>query len=91
MTRICKRIVFSGRVQGVGFRFTIFHTANRYDLTGCVRNVDNGTVEMIAQGRAGDITNCLNDIKKSFAGYLRDTAIEDIAFDPKYEDFKITF
>ena len=91
MSKSCKHIVFSGQVQGVGFRFTVFHTANRYGLAGYVRNVHDGNVEMIVQGPAKDISNCLSDIKKFFAGYITDTAIAEIALDPEYEDFKITF
>ncbi len=86
-----RHIIFIGRVQGVGFRFTAFDIANRYQLTGLVRNLPDGNVEMIAQGPADDIADCLGDIKESFADYIRETKIEEIAFNPKYKDFKITF
>ena len=52
MTQIAKHIIFTGRVQGVGFRFTVYDMANRYQLIGQVRNLGDGTVEMIAQGDA---------------------------------------
>ena len=91
MTEIAKRIIFSGQVQGVGFRFTAFHTAVRYSLTGYVRNVRDGTVEMIVQGSAEDIADCLSEIKETFEGYITDTAVEDMALKPGYEDFRITF
>ncbi len=91
MSRFAKRIIFIGRVQGVGFRFTAFNIANRYRLTGLVRNLPNGAVEMIAQGAADDIDNCIRDIEKSFADYIKETKIEEIPSDPKYKDFKITF
>ena len=86
-----KHIIFIGRVQGVGFRFTAHRAAGRHQLTGFVRNVPNGTVEMLAQGRPEDIDDCIQDIKEYFAGYIRETKIGEIPPDPRYTDFKITF
>jgi len=91
MSRIAKHIVFVGRVQGVGFRFTAFHSANRYKLTGFVRNCPDGTVEMLAQGLATDIDDCIREIKGSFSSYIRETKIEEIPLETQYRDFKITF
>jgi len=91
MNHTAKHIIFKGRVQGIGFRFTAFRVATRHQISGFVRNLPDGTVEMIAQGNADDITDCIQDIEKSFEGYLRDTTIREIPADPQYRDFKITF
>ena len=91
MNLIAKHIIFSGRVQGVGFRFTTHRMARRHGLTGFVRNQPDGTVEMLAQGTAKDIYACLADIREYFGGYLRDTKITDTPRDPRHTDFKITF
>ncbi len=88
---IAKSIIFTGRVQGVGFRFTARRAANRRQLTGYVRNVPNGSVEMLAQGRPEDVDDCIQDIKEYFSGYLKETRIEEITPDPRYEEFRITF
>jgi acylphosphatase len=88
---IAKRIIFTGRVQGVGFRFTARRAANRRQLTGFVRNLPDGTVEMLAQGCSEDIDDCIQDLKEYFSGYLKETRIEEIPPDPKHTDFKITF
>ena len=91
MSQIAQQIIFTGRVQGVGFRFTAFGIANRYELTGFVRNTPDGTVEMLAQGHPEDIADCIRDIKESFADYIKETKIENIPPNPKHKDFKITF
>lgn len=91
MSRIAKHIIFTGQVQGVGFRFTALRIANRYQLTGLVRNLLDGTVEMLAQGPGDDIDDCVRDIEGAFAGYVGDTKVEEIPADPQYEDFRITF
>jgi acylphosphatase len=88
---IAKRIIFIGTVQGVGFRFTVNRTARRFSLVGYVRNLPDGSVEMLAQGNSNDIDNCVQDIEESFAGYIRDKRIEDLPPDSSYKDFRITF
>lgn len=91
MNQTAKHIIFTGRVQGIGFRFTALDIANRYKLTGLVRNAPDGTVEMIAQGLSDDIADCIRDIKEAFEGYIRETKTEEIPPDPKYTNFKIAF
>jgi acylphosphatase len=65
--------------------------ANRHQLTGFVRNLSDGTVEMLAQGPAEDIADCIRDIQEYLAGYVRDVKIEQVPPNPTYTDFKITF
>ena len=91
MKYIAKHIVFSGRVQGVGFRFTAHRIASRYDLKGFVRNLPGGEVEMFAQGADKDINNCIEDIMETFAGCVRKTTVTETPPNPSYDSFKITF
>jgi len=88
---VARHIIFTGRVQGVGFRFTANRIARRHQLTGFVRNVPDGNVEMLTQGFAEDIDDCIRDIKEYFAGYLREAKIQEVPPNPRYTDFKITF
>jgi acylphosphatase len=91
MVQSAKRIIFRGRVQGVGFRFTAHNIANRYQLVGWVRNLADGTVEMIAQGDADDVSDCIRDIGEFFSGYVNDAKVEEIPIDSQHTNFKITF
>jgi acylphosphatase len=91
MDIVAKHIVFSGQVQGVGFRFTALNTANNYNLTGYVRNLPGGKVEMLVQGPEKTIDSCIQDIQDSFAGYIRQTDVEAVTPDPNITDFRITF
>lgn len=88
---VARHIIFIGRVQGVGFRFTARRSASRHQLAGFVRNMTDGTVEMLVQGSAEDIADCIRDIKEYFGGYIREAKIEEILPDPQHTDFKITF
>ena len=56
-------IVVDGRVQGVGFRFFCTMNARTSDLTGWVRNMDNGMVEMEVQGDEMSIEKFISNIK----------------------------
>ncbi len=59
--------VFSGRVQHVGFRLEVEQLAKRLELTGWIKNCDNGDVEMEIQGPAERIdflVNFMSDLKR---------------------------
>jgi acylphosphatase len=60
---IRKHIIFYGRVQGVGFRFYSLHKAESLGLTGWVRNLYDGTVEMEVQGKDDDIDRLILYLK----------------------------
>lgn len=62
MTEVRKHIVFYGRVQGVGFRYTAKHLAQSLRLTGWVRNDSEGTVTMEVQGRETLINKLLTGL-----------------------------
>lgn len=59
MGEVRKRIVFYGRVQGVGFRYTAKYLAQSLELTGWVKNEWDGTVLMEVQGREALINKLL--------------------------------
>lgn len=55
--------LFHGRVQGVGFRWTIVDHAEKHHLTGSVQNLANGAVEVIAQGSTVALEDFLNSVQ----------------------------
>jgi len=91
MEQTAKRVIFRGRVQGVGFRYTAHSVARQYEVAGFVRNLPDGTVEMLLQGDATQIDNCIADVQAEFAGHIRDTQIEPAPYNPRYTDFRITY
>ena len=54
---------FKGYVQGVGFRYTAFHAANMYGLTGWVKNEWDGSVTVEAQGDKDSIDMFITKVK----------------------------
>ncbi len=65
MAEICRRYVFKGRVQGVGFRYTAKYLARSLGLTGWVQNEWDGTVTMEVQGREPMINKLLTGINNN--------------------------
>lgn len=59
-------LVFSGRVQGVGFRWTTQDLAKRVGVTGWVRNMDDGTVQAEMQGTGAAICSVLEGLNKQY-------------------------
>lgn len=65
MGEIRKHIVFYGKVQGVGFRYTARHLARSLGLTGWVKNEWDGTVTMEVQGRETLINELLKGLNRN--------------------------
>ena len=49
------QVLFSGRVQGIGFRYTVKQTALGYEVTGWVKNLADGRVELLVEGERGEL------------------------------------
>lgn len=84
-------IFYSGRVQGVGFRYTTKNVAMGYEVTGTVRNLPDGRVEMVAEGQKDELEAFRLAIRESGLGsFISD---EQITWgDPKgeFRGFEIT-
>lgn len=86
------QVLFSGRVQGVGFRFTACRMAASFDVTGFVKNLMNGDVELVAEGREQDLIDFLNEIRGSHLG--RHILKERIGWSDAtgaYDEFRISY
>ena len=59
---------YSGRVQGVGFRFTVKTLACGFEVTGTVRNLPDGRVELVAEGERAELEDYLKAIQDSELG-----------------------
>lgn len=68
---IAKQVLYSGRVQGVGFRYTTKQIASGYEVTGTVKNLPDGRVELQAMSHdAGELQDFLTAIDESNLGSL---------------------
>ncbi len=73
---IARTVFYSGRVQGVGFRFTAKSIARGFDVVGFVKNLPDGRVELFVQGEADELQAFLQEIRESvLAGHIQDEEI----------------
>lgn len=76
-----KRVIFQGRVQGVGFRYTTKDIARGFEVRGWVKNLPDGTVELQVDGDAEEVTAFLKEIaeESSVSHHIRAMHTEPIA------------
>jgi acylphosphatase len=87
----CRRVIFEGRVQGVGFRYATKDLARGYDVTGTVRNLPEGTVELIVAGEAEEVAEFLRDLREDsgVAHHIKSFTEDEIAPLPDLKGFSI--
>ena len=84
-----RRTIFRGRVQGVGFRYTTASLARNHPVTGYVRNLPDGSVELVAEGDAGAIQKLLDDVEQAFGENIADRTTETVDPDEPLLGFEI--
>jgi acylphosphatase len=66
-----RTVEYTGRVQGVGFRYTTHSIARRYQIAGYVRNLPMGGVELVAEGAPHELDAFLSEVRERFFGNIR--------------------
>jgi acylphosphatase len=90
MTNIARRFIISGDVQGVGYRFFAQRAAARHQVTGYVKNLDDGRVEALAEGPAQDVESFKHELAAGPRfGFVEH--VEEINVDPigSYSSFRV--
>jgi acylphosphatase len=87
---VARRFIIVGEVQGVGYRYFAMRAAARHDIYGIVRNLEDGSVEVIAEGSRESIDEFKNDLA---AGPIHShvTSLSEIDLTPtgRFRDFRI--
>ena len=66
-------VFFSGRVQGVGFRYTTLQVAREYEVSGWVKNLADGRVQLEVEGKTEEVTAFIDALEQRMHGYVRKT------------------
>ena len=66
-----RTVIYRGDVQGVGFRYTACRVAEGYGIAGYVRNLSDGSVEVVAEGDGVEIDRFLAELEGNFSGYIK--------------------
>jgi acylphosphatase len=65
MNRSRLQVIYSGHVQGVGFRYAVKTVASGYEVTGTIRNRPDGAVELVAEGAKSELAAFRQAIRES--------------------------
>jgi acylphosphatase len=82
-------VFFSGRVQGVGFRYSTLQVAREFDVAGFVTNLADGRVRLEAEGRAEVVTAFIAAVEERMHGYVRKTDRTSATRPPQFHGFVI--
>ena len=82
-------IIYTGSVQGVGFRYTATHLARGFDVDGYVRNLPDGSVELLAEGEDAEITAFTKMLAERFDGYIRDRRVSRHPYTGEFRGFVV--
>lgn len=86
-----RSVYFSGRVQGVGFRYTMCIVAQRFAVTGFVRNLPDGRVEAVVEGEADEIGAFLAAVEAEMGSHIREAVHCDAPATSEYGSFDVRF
>lgn len=64
---------FSGRVQGVGFRYTCRQIATEFEVSGTVQNLADGRVHLVAEGYSREVRPFIAEIADQMRSYIHET------------------
>ena len=86
------QVLYSGRVQGVGFRFTAEESARRLGVVGWVKNLRDGRVELVAEGDERMLTRFLEDIRTGpMQNFIKDTEVSWSTATNEFHEFDIHY
>jgi acylphosphatase len=84
-------IVYNGDVQGVGFRYTTRHLAGSFAVSGWVRNLPDGTVELLAQGDEDQVTAFLEAVERRMGHHIRGHRLDWREADASVAGFSVRY
>ncbi|MDG2380896.1 MAG: acylphosphatase [Pirellulaceae bacterium] len=90
MTGLTRKLIFfSGRVQGVGFRYTTQRLARNHPVDGYVRNLPDGRVELLLEGTAANLDQFVDQLQLTMARYIQGCDIHESERTGEFDGFEI--
>ncbi len=83
--------LYSGRVQGVGFRHTTCMISRQHRVTGYVRNLPDGRVEIVAEGGPEDLAGFAAAIADELGGYIRSVSVNEGTATGEFHSFTVKY
>jgi acylphosphatase len=84
-------ILYSGRVQGVGFRYTAREIADDLGITGWAKNLSDGRVEIVAEAQEEIVKSFIEQLSSHFKTYVQNAEVSWLQALGEFNDFSIKF
>jgi acylphosphatase len=89
--KVARRVRYGGRVQGVGFRYTTAALAEHHPVTGYVKNLADGRVEVYAEGTPAAVRAFLDAVRTRWRRNIDDEQVEELPAGGHYRRFGIAY
>ena len=86
-----RKVAYRGRVQGVGFRMTVASIARGYPVTGYVKNLRGGNVELVVAGDSDEVDAFLAEVAGTFPRNITDVEVGEPDTVERFESFEIRY
>jgi len=86
-----RTVFYSGRVQGVGFRYTAVAISRDYPVTGWVKNLDDGRVQLVVEGPPKDVAAFLEAVRQRWKDNLKKEDVQNSDATGKFKDFHLEY
>ena len=84
-------VFFTGQVQGVGFRWTTCRIASRFEVTGFVKNLEDGRVQLVAEGRADELERFVGAVQQQLDAYIGSCAQSRRPATGQFAEFRVRY
>ena len=84
-----REVHYAGTVQGVGFRYTARSLASQFDVSGFVRNLPDGRVQVVVEGEPMEVAAFLDAIRAEMGHYIRDTQQTSRPASGRFQAFEV--
>jgi Acylphosphatases len=81
--------LFSGRVQGVGFRYTTLQLAREFEIAGYVQNLPDGRVRVEIEGNGLEVNNFIGAVEERMQGFVRNVERTSERRTPQFTGFTV--
>jgi acylphosphatase len=86
-----RQVLYEGRVQGVGFRYTVCRVAGRFGVTGYVRNLPDGRVLLVAEGAQDELDRFVSAVGAAMERYIREAQETTRPATGQFRDFGVRY
>lgn len=84
-----REVCYSGRVQGVGFRYTARQIAARFSVVGFVRNLHDGRVQLVVEGEPAELDRYLAALEDDMGRYISNREVASSQAKGEFEEFEV--